>query len=132
VSFLVDTDTCSAYLKGDNRVYGRFVQYGGQLHVSAITAGELFTRALIAGFSSSRMQGLLNLLRDVTFLDVDRDVSEKLGELRVQQIRLGHHTPDTDLFIAATAVVHNLTVVTHNQKHFANVPGLDLQDWLIS
>ncbi len=33
---------------------------------------------------------------------------------------------DTDLLIAATAMVHNLTVVTHNQKHFVTVPGLSV------
>ena len=35
-----------------------------------------------------------------------------------------------DLLIAATAMVHNLTVVTHNQKHFVTVPGLSVLDWL--
>ncbi len=130
MSFLLDTDICSAYLKGDNRVHGRFVQYGGRLHVSAVTAGQLFTWALVAGPASDRMQRLLGLLRDTTFLDVNRSVSEKFGDLRAQQIRKGQTTPDTDLLIAATAMVHNLTVVTHNQKHFATVPGLSLQDWL--
>ncbi len=130
MSFLVDTDICSAYLKGDNRVYGRFVQYGGRLHVSAVTAGQLFTWALVAGPGSNRMQRLLGLLRHTTFLDVDRRVSEKFGDLRAAQIRQGQRTPDADLLIAATAMVHNLTVVTHNQKHFAAIPGLSLQDWL--
>jgi tRNA(fMet)-specific endonuclease VapC len=35
-----------------------------------------------------------------------------------------------DLLIAATAITHDLTVVTHNVKHFADVPGLRVQDWL--
>jgi len=130
MSFLLDTDICSAYLKGNNRVHGRFIQYGGRMHVSAVTAGQLFTWALVAGPTSARMQRLLKLLRDATFLDVDRTVSEKFGELRVQQAKRGQRTPDMDLLIAATAVVHNLTVVTHNQKHFTTVPGLNLQDWL--
>jgi len=130
MSFLVDTDICSAYLRGDNRVYGRFVQYGGRLHVSAVTAGQLFTWALVAGPASTRMQRLLALLREMIFLDVNRSVSEKFGDLRVQQIRQGLRTPDTDLLIAATGVVYNLTVVTHNQKHFVTIPGLSLQDWL--
>ena len=130
MSFLVDTDICSAYLKGDNRVGHRFIQQGGGLHISAVTAGQLFTWALMAGASSRRMEGLLDLLRDVTFLDVNRDVAEKFGDLRVQQLRTGQRTPDTDLLIAATALVHNLTVVTHNQKHFVTVPGLSMQDWL--
>ena len=35
-----------------------------------------------------------------------------------------------DLLIAATALVHNLTLVTHNVRDFANVPDLMIQDWL--
>jgi predicted nucleic acid-binding protein len=93
VSFLVDTDICSAYLKGNNRVHGHFVQYGGRVHISAITAGQLFTWALIASPPSGRVQRLLQLLRDTTFLDVNRSVSEKFGDLRTQQIKLGQKTP---------------------------------------
>ena len=80
--------------------------------------------------TSNRLQRLLGLLRDTIFLDVNRSVSEKFGDLRAQQLKHGQMTPDMDLLIAATAMVHNLTVVTHNQKHFATVPGLSLQDWL--
>ncbi len=43
MSFLLDTDMCSAYLKGNRSVQNRFLQYGGQLHVSMITVGELFS-----------------------------------------------------------------------------------------
>ena len=35
-----------------------------------------------------------------------------------------------DLIIAATAVVHGLTLVTHNVGHFSHLPTLALQDWL--
>ena len=100
------------------------------MHVSAVTAGQLFTWALVAGPTSGRMRRLLALLRDTTFHDVNRAVSERFAELRVQQMRQGQKTPDMDLLIAATALVHNLTVVTHNQRHFVTVPGLSLQDCL--
>jgi len=36
-----------------------------------------------------------------------------------------------DLMLAATALVHDLTLVTHNTADFVNVPGLRLEDWLI-
>jgi predicted nucleic acid-binding protein len=42
VSFLLDTDVCSVYMKGNREVGGRFIQYGGRLHVSVVTAAELF------------------------------------------------------------------------------------------
>ena len=35
-----------------------------------------------------------------------------------------------DLMIAAVALVHNLTLVTHNTSDYRNIPGLRLDDWL--
>jgi predicted nucleic acid-binding protein len=32
--------------------------------------------------------------------------------------------------IAATALVHNLTLVTRNERHFVPVTGLRVQNWL--
>ena len=45
MSFLLDTDTCSVYLKGDPHLFNRFLQHGGALHVSTVTVGELYTWA---------------------------------------------------------------------------------------
>ncbi len=58
MSFLVDTDICSAHMKGNTRVYGRFIQYGGRLHISAVTLGELLAWAGRASASSARSQAL--------------------------------------------------------------------------
>ena len=46
VSFLLDSDTSSAYLKGNRKVHGRVIPYGGQLHGRTVTMGELFAWAL--------------------------------------------------------------------------------------
>jgi len=73
---------------------------------------------------------VLDFFNDVTFLDVDRDVSRKFGEIRAAQLDQGQLTPEMDLLIASTALVHGLTLVTHNAQDFANVPGLTLEDWL--
>jgi len=35
-----------------------------------------------------------------------------------------------DLMIGSVALVHNLTLVTHNTADFQNIPGLRLDDWL--
>jgi predicted nucleic acid-binding protein len=35
-----------------------------------------------------------------------------------------------DLMIAAVALVHDLTLATHNVKHFQAVPNLRIVDWL--
>jgi len=130
MSFLLDTDICSAYLKGDHRVGKRVEQYGGRLYVSAVVAAELFAWVLRAKASPERLQGLLDLLNDVGFLEINRDVSRKFGEIRAYQLDHGTPTPEMDLLIASTAILHGLTLVTHNVEDYADVPGLEVVDWL--
>ena len=44
------------------------------------------------------------------------------GDLRVQGLLI----PQADLFIAATALHHDLTLVTRNRRRFDRIPGLTL------
>jgi len=43
MNFLIDTNICSAYLKGEQRAWNRFQQYMGGLSISVVTAGKLWT-----------------------------------------------------------------------------------------
>ncbi len=131
MSFLIDTDTCSAHLKTHGPVTNRFLQYTGRLWISSITLGELYTWALRAKASPKRLQSVLDLLNDVIVLDVTPGVARKFGEVRAGLLDQGLPTPNLDLLIAATAVTHGLTLVTHNTQDYANVPGLTVVDWLV-
>jgi tRNA(fMet)-specific endonuclease VapC len=131
VSFLLDTDTCSAYLKGNRLLFNRFIQYGGGLLVSVVTAGELLTWALRAKAPPQRLPDVQALLAVVTVLDATLAVAAKFGEVRAALLDAGTPAPEPDLFIAATALVHGLILVTHNVADYANVPGLTVVDWLI-
>ena len=130
MGFLVDTDICSAHLRQRGPVTNRFLQYTGRLNISAVTVGELYTRALRVNAPPQQLQALLDLLNDVTVLDVTEHVGRKFGELRAALFDVGRPAPEMDLLIAAAALVHNLTLVTHDLRDFANVPGLAVQDWL--
>ena len=130
MSFLLDTDTCSAYLKGDRQVWQKMMQYSGRLHVSAITVGELFAWVLRSQTPPDREQQLGNFFGDVAVLDVERRVARKFGEVRADQLDRGAFTPEMDLLIASTALVYELTLVTHNVQDFGHVPGLTVEDWL--
>lgn len=131
MSFLLDTDICSAHLKQKGNLTHKFLQYMGRLHVSVITVGELYTWALRVKAPPQRMQSLLDLLNDVKVLEVNDSVARKFGEVRAFLMDRGAHAPDMDLMIGATALVHNLTLVTHNVQDFANVPALTIDDWLV-
>ena len=65
MSFLLDTDICSAHLRGDRKVFSKFVQYSGQLHVSVITAGELYSWVLRSKAPADRLQLLQRFLMGV-------------------------------------------------------------------
>ena len=77
MSFLLDTDTCSAHLKQKGNLTHKFVQYMGRLHVSVITLGELFTWALRKA-PPRRLQPLLDLLNDVQVLDVTDPIARQV------------------------------------------------------
>jgi len=130
MSFLLDTDICSAHLKGAPGVTSRFLQYSGRLHLSVVSLAELYTWALRSQAPPRRSQCLAELLSNLTLLDVDRDVAERFGQVRAELLDRGRPVPGMDLLIGATALVHGLTVVTHNTQDFADIPALTVADWL--
>ena len=74
MSFLLDTDTCSAHLKRPSGLMHRFVQHSGGLHIPTIVPGELYTWAYRRKDPTSVIQRIENdLLPDVMVLDFDRD-----------------------------------------------------------
>ena len=130
MSYLLDTDTCSAHLKSGALTH-RMLQYSGRLHLSTVTLAELFTWAMRAKAPPHRLQGVLDLSKDVVVLDLTPDVARRFGEVHANLLDKGQAAPPMDLLIAATALVHGLTVVTHNHQHFKKIPGLSLDDWLV-
>ncbi len=130
MSFLLDTNICSAYLRGDGRVYTRIIQHSGGLRISAVVLGELYAWIFRARTDPRFREGLDDLLAVVDVLPVDTAVARRFGELRAEQLDIGRPRPQHDLFIAATALTHDLTLVTHNIRDFADVPILRVQNWL--
>lgn len=132
MSFLLDTDICSAHLKRPAGLIHRFVQHAGQLHISTVGLGELYAWAYLGG-NRAKVLRLLeqDLLPDLKLLAFGRDCAEEFGRLRGVLRRKGITIGPVDLQIASVALVHNLTLVTHNTADFANIPNLRLDDWLI-
>lgn len=131
MSFLIDTDICSAYLKNRRGLSHRFIQHSGRLYVSAITVGELFTWAFRRTTPAPTMAAIMSqLMPHVQILDFDADCAHQFGLIRAHLLNRGRRVEAIDLLIAATALVHQFIVVTHNTADFQLVPGLQLDDWL--
>ena len=102
----------------------------GSLSVSVITVAELKVWQLRSSLGTARSQAIVEMYQDRQLLDVGQEVAMRYAEIRASLLDVGRTIPVLDLLIAATALVHDLILVTHNVKDFAFVPGLTVVDWL--
>jgi len=92
---------------------------------------ELYAGAYKRAQPARLLALIADLLRDVAVLDFDSACAEQFGKIRGSLLQQGIQVATADLMIASVALVHNLTLVTHNTADFQNIPGLRLDDWLI-
>ncbi|MCE9604142.1 MAG: type II toxin-antitoxin system VapC family toxin [Planctomycetia bacterium] len=132
MSFLIDTDICSAHLRGDASVTGRFLQYTGQLHVSVISIAELSSWVYRKNTPDRFLLGYTTMIAEFHALTIDQEVAGRCGKIAAELSDSGKPIGLPDLLIAATALTFNLTLVTHNARDFGRIPNLRLQDWISS
>jgi len=90
------------------------------LFISVVTRTEI-----LAGMRPHEEQVTLNLLASLNNLPIDEPVADRAGRLIYHYARQGVQLSFPDAQIAATALHHNLTLVTTNTKHFP-MPELNL------
>jgi tRNA(fMet)-specific endonuclease VapC len=131
MSFLLDTDICSAHLKRPSGLMHRFTQHSGRLFLPTVALGELYAWAFHRVNSAASVASIeQQLLNDVVVLPYDEDCAKEFGRQRGTLLQRGVGTSRLDLMIASIALVHDLTLVTHNTRDYKNIPGLRLEDWL--
>lgn len=72
-------------------------------------------------------------LAALTILPYDEWSARRFDPLKAQLEQAGDNLSDLDLQIASIALDQDVSLVTHNQKHFsrlADLAGLVLEDWL--
>jgi tRNA(fMet)-specific endonuclease VapC len=130
VSVVLDTDHCIAVLRGKLDVSGR-VQPTMPLFLTAITVSELIYGAHKSDRVSDHLAQVEVLLGAVTLLAFDTESARRCGQLKDTLRRASTPIAEPDLQIASICLHFDLPLATHNQRHFARVPGLQLVDWLI-
>jgi len=128
--YLLDTDTVIYALKGQPEVLRNLALHADDpLGVSVITLMELYYGAFRSRQVAGNLAKVRSLEKAVQVWDLQADAAEVFGALKAQLESDGNRLDDFDLGIAACALVHNLTLVSHNSAHFARVRGLRLDDW---
>ena len=134
MAYLFDTDAISellrphplpAYVKWLTTI-PREDQY-----TSAVVVGELYKGAYRSRAKQRHLDNIeQRILPAVTSLPYDVATAKVFGQIRAQLEETGNILPDADLQIAATAIYHDLELVSGNLRHFARIPGLKLNSVL--
>ena len=128
MAYLFDTDAISEVLKP--RPSAGYVGWLASIpreeqFTSAVVVGELFKGAFRSSAVTRHLDNIeKRVLPAVTVLSYDVAAARVYGQVRAQLESAGRPLADADLQIAATALVHDLELVTGNVKHFKRVPGL--------
>ena len=119
---LVDTDVFSYLLKNDTRapLYRKHLD-GRRLALCFMTAAELHSWAVERNWGAKKLDELRGKLRGYVILHSDDETTERYAAVRNVK---GFPVNVGDAWIAATALRHGIPLVTHNRKHFEQVPGL--------
>ena len=125
--YLLDTNVISDAAKKNNPPLNRFLkaQPSESLFISTVSLAEISfgINKLPTGKKKTRLLAEIIHIKDAfdgQILDVTAEIALKYGQLHAKQLSLGFNDDAFDSLIIATAIVHNLTVVTRNKKDFVD------------
>jgi len=126
-SFLIETSVIIDYLKGKEEAKRLIDSLKGDLSSSYFCLAELFEGVMRVNEPDKHEEAILIYFASLTNIySLDMRTVKKFGELRARLKKEGTIIEDIDLFLAATCLVYDLTLVTFNKKHFSHVKELTI------
>jgi predicted nucleic acid-binding protein len=124
-SVVVDTDVLSYLFKQDSRGESYRAHLEGKLGViSFMTIAELDFWANMRNWGAQRRAQLATFLEPYAVIDSDRELAYTWAAIRSEVMRSGRHIDTADCWIAATARLHGIPLLTNNHSHFLHISGL--------
>jgi tRNA(fMet)-specific endonuclease VapC len=130
---LLDTNILSEVLRRrpDPKVIARLRQVEpGEIHASVITLFELRFGSMLRDDAREFWRKIeAEIVPLVRWLEVDRAVASTAGDIAARLQKLGTPIGVSDCLIGATALVHNLVLVSRNVRHFEKITDLLRETW---
>jgi len=128
--YLLDTNICIDFVDGRSDVAKQRVEreFRNGISISSITAGELLVGARNSSNPVKDAQRIEQFVSVVRCHEFDEACARSYAEIAR---KVGVKRKSFDRLIAAHALALGLTLVTSNGKHFADVPGLKVENWTI-
>ena len=126
--YLVDTDWAIHYLNGHPEIVEKLqlLKKDG-LRLSVVSLAELY-EGVYYSRNPEESEGKLNdFLSGVVLMGIDEEICKIFGKERGRLRKTKKVVGDFDLLIGATALHHNLKVLTNNRRHFELIEGLTIE-----
>jgi tRNA(fMet)-specific endonuclease VapC len=129
--YLLDTNACIRILNGSSEpLVTRLRSHApSEIRVSSVTRAELLYGARRSARVAENLRLLDAFFAPLVSLPFDDSCADQYGALRASLAAAGRPIGPNDLLIAATALAHDVTLVTHNLREFSRVAGLKNEDW---
>lgn len=128
--FVLDTNAVIHFFKGKGQVAAHLLATPpGEVALTAITVFELERGVRKSPPGIDRRERLARFLAAIDVLSFDLRAAQLAAEIAVHLEPKGRQIGPLDTLIAAVALAHGATLVTHNTDEFSRVPGLDVVDW---
>ena len=124
---LLDTNIIIALFRKDQNVQDQMAA-SPEVFVPAIAVGELYCGARRSAHVEKNMNQIREFAENTTVLACENTTAEHYARIKNDLKTKGHPLPENDVWIAAIAKQHSLTVVTRDQ-HFKEIDGLLLAEW---
>jgi tRNA(fMet)-specific endonuclease VapC len=122
---LLDTNIVGYFFRNDTRarLYERHLT-GQQRFISFATVAELYQWTLLRTFSPANKKRLLEHIDTHVVISFDDQLAWTWARIKAASVQTGKSISPNDAWIAATAIRHNLPLITHNRRHFEGISGL--------
>jgi tRNA(fMet)-specific endonuclease VapC len=121
---MIDTSLLIEYFRKSDKSNSRFFHLSQQFNNIAISSITVYE--ILLGATPSQQIFWQEMLNEMIILSFDNNAATKAAQVQ-QELKKKRKTIDkADLFIAATALAHEVTLDTLNRKHFEIIDGLQL------
>lgn len=128
--FLLDTNIIIAYFKGNHVVKEKIISNIEEIAVSTLVIAELNYGAKASQHPEKNIEKLSRFIDVIRTIPFNLSCAIKFGDIKSKLRAIGKPAGELDTLIAATAITHKAILVTNNIKHFENIEGLKIENWL--
>ena len=127
-NYLIDTNIVIGLFASEPSIIERIKSQSGVISVPSIVIGELFYGAEQSSKKESNRKRIEEFAETSLITDCDLDTARHYALVKSYLKAKGTPIPENDIWIAALAKQHRLTLVTRD-KHFNNIQELLLESW---